>query len=316
MHDQMLMTLHIRFSRSHGAHPALDGAAASCCLRTTTTTINMSLTIQSQNKVFEGVLTKYSFRSKVLGGLEAKMNVFLPESANAGHKVPVLYFLSGLTCTEDNAAQKGHFFEAAAKEQLAIVFPDTSPRGANIPGEEDSWDFGTGAGFYVNATKEPWNKYYNMYDHVLKEIPQLIASEQIPIDVSRASIFGHSMGGHGALVMYLREQAHFRSVSAFAPICHPTNCETGKKLFEGYLAGGIDDGKQYDAAVLLSKLESSRQVDVLVDCGLNDNFYKQKQLQPESLVEAGKRSGIDTARIQVRLHDGYDHSCTSIANKL
>lgn len=270
----------------------------------------MSLSIVSQNKVFSGLLTKYSFLSSVLGGLEAKMNVFVPKEASASNKVPVLYYLSGLTCTEDNAAQKGHLFEAASQKQIAIVFPDTSPRGANIPGENDSWDFGTGAGFYVNATREPWSKHYNMYDHVLKEIPDVIAKNEIPIDVSRASILGHSMGGHGALVLYLREQGTFRSASAFAPICHPTNCDTGKKMIQGYLAGGIDEGKQYDASILLSQQDKTRPLQILVDCGLADNFYQQQQLQPEALVDAAFKSGVDTSRIQLRLHEGYDHSCT------
>lgn len=141
----------------------------------------MSLTVRAQNRVFDGVLTKYAFNSEVLGGLSAAMNVFVPPQAREGTKVPVLYYLSGLTCTEDNAAQKGHLFGAAAKEGLAIVFPDTSPRGANIPGEEDSWDFGTGAGFYVNATREPWSKHYRMYDHVLREIPAVLQQANIPI---------------------------------------------------------------------------------------------------------------------------------------
>lgn len=146
----------------------------------------MSLNVVSQNKVFGGVLMKYSFQSDVLGGLEAKINVYLPPLAVAGSKVPVLYYLSGLTCTEDNAAQKGAFFGAASSEQLAIVFPDTSPRGAGIPGEDDSWDFGTGAGFYVNATKAPWNKNYRMYDHVTKEIPHKLQEAGIPLVRSHA----------------------------------------------------------------------------------------------------------------------------------
>ena len=271
----------------------------------------MSLTLRAQNKVFGGLLTKYAFTSEALGGLSANMNVYVPPQASNGAKVPVLYYLSGLTCTEDNAAQKGHLFGAAADEGLAIVFPDTSPRGANLPGEDDNWDFGTGAGFYVNATKAPWSRHYRMYDHVLREIPAVIEREGLPIDTSRASILGHSMGGHGALMLYLREPGTFRAASAFSPMSHPTNSSLGQKLINGYLEGGIEEGKAYDAAELLSQVDSSRDVHILVDCGLNDGFYKDKELQPESLTEAAKRSGIDAERVQVRMHEGYDHSCTS-----
>lgn len=142
----------------------------------------MSLTLKSSNKTFDGELRKYTFKSKVLGGLDANFNVFLPsEAVNGGQRVPVLYFLAGLTCTEDNAAQKGGFHERAAKEKIALVYPDTSPRGAKIEGEDDSWDFGTGAGFYINATKTPWSKSYNMYDHVTKELPEVIKASDIPV---------------------------------------------------------------------------------------------------------------------------------------
>lgn len=270
----------------------------------------MSLKVLSQNKVYDGFLTKYSFVSSVLGNLEAKMNVFVPAQASASNKVPVLYYLSGLTCTEDNAAQKGHMFKAAADEQLAIVFPDASPRGAGIPGEDDSWDLGTGAGGFVNATREPWSKHYHMYDHVVKEIPDVIQKSNLPIDTGRASVLGHSFGGHGAMIIYLREQGKYRSASAFAPICHPTACDVGKKLFENYLAGGVEEAKQYDTAILLSQQDPKRHLDILVDCGLNDNFYKDNQLQPESLIDSARKSGIDSSGISVRLRGGYDHSCT------
>ena len=275
----------------------------------------MSFSVQSQNKVFDGVLTKYAFNSSALGGLETKINVFVPPKASASAKAPVLYYLAGLTCTEDNGAQKGAFFEAAAQEGIAIVFPDTSPRGANIDGEDESWDFGTGtwtsltqgAGFYLNATKSPWNKYYNMYDFVTKELPEKLKTSDLPLDLEKASILGHSMGGHGALVLYLRKFGTYRSVSAFSPICHPIACPWGEKAFNGYLEGGVEAGKEYDAVELLSKLGKTN-VDILVDCGLADNFYKQKQLLPETLSEAAKKAGIDASRVQVNLREGYDHS--------
>ena len=141
----------------------------------------MTLTTKAQNRVHGGVLTKYSFKSDALSGLDANMNVFVPPKATADAPAPVLYYLSGLTCTEDNAAQKGNFFEAAAAKNIALVFPDTRPRGAGIPGEDDSYDFGTGAGFYVNATQEPYSKHYRMYDHVAYEIPKVIDASDLPI---------------------------------------------------------------------------------------------------------------------------------------
>lgn len=266
----------------------------------------MSLTVQSENKVFDGVLTKYAFTSSALGGLETKVNVYVPPKASASAKAPVLYFLSGLTCTEDNAAQKGSFFEAAAKEGIALVFPDTSPRGAGIEGEDESYDFGTGAGFYLNATKAPWSKNYHMYDFVTRELPQKLKESDIPLDHARTSITGHSMGGHGALIIYLRELGTYRSASAFSPICHPTACPWGEKAFNGYLEGGVEAGKAYDATELLGNLDASAKVDIYVDCGLADNFYKQNQLQPEALVEAAKKS--NKSSVEVHLREGYDHS--------
>ncbi|WFD43714.1 S-formylglutathione hydrolase [Malassezia psittaci] len=268
----------------------------------------MSWSVQSQNKVFGGELIKVAFKASSLGDLETKLNVFIPPNVNQGEKVPVLYYLAGLTCTEDNGAQKGGFLHAASQEKIAIVFPDTSPRGAKIDSEDDSYDFGTGAGFYLTATKKPWNKYYNMYDLITKEIPEKIQQSELPIDLERSSIFGHSMGGHGALVIYLRELGTYRSASAFAPISHPTKCPWGDKAFNGYLEGGLEEGKKYDAAELLGQLKSPADVRILVDCGTADDFYKQKQLQPESLLDAAKNAKIDKDCVQVHLRDGYDHS--------
>lgn len=202
-------------------------------------------------------MTKYSFTSKVLGNLPANFNLFTPPGNS---KAPVLIYLSGLTCTEDNGAQKGGMFEAASQEGIALLFPDTSPRGAKIEGEDDAYDFGSGAGFYVNATKEPWNKHYHMYDHVTKELPQVLSAEKgSELDFSRVSIFGHSMGGHGALTIYLKEGTQkYKSVSAFAPITHPTACPWGEKAFGGYLAGGVEEGKQHDATELIAKTSGQK----------------------------------------------------------
>ncbi|KAJ1019539.1 hypothetical protein NDA18_006019 [Ustilago nuda] len=266
----------------------------------------MSFNKKSSNKVCGGSLTKYSFISSSLGSLETKINVFLPSSAaKDGKKVPVLYYLSGLSCTEDNAAQKGGFFNAAEKAQIALVFPDTSPRGANVDGEDESYDFGSGAGFYLNATKEPWSKAYNMYDYVVKELPKKLEENNLPIETSRASIFGHSMGGHGALCLYLKNRSQYRSASAFSAICNPTACAWGKKAFQGYLTNGLCEGEQYDATLLLK--QTWEQPNILIDSGTADDFYKQGQLLPENLQKAAQEKGFGKG-VEMRLQDGYDHS--------
>ncbi|EST09389.1 putative esterase [Kalmanozyma brasiliensis GHG001] len=262
----------------------------------------MSLNKKSANKVSGGTLTKYSFTSSSLNSLETAINVFLPSSAVSGSKVPVLYYLSGLTCTEDNAAQKGGFFNAAEAAQIALVFPDTSPRGAKVDGEDESYDFGSGAGFYLNATKQPWSAAYNMYDYIVKELPSKLG--ELPIDTSKASIFGHSMGGHGALTLYLKNRGQYKSASAFSPICNPTACPWGKKAFEGYLENGLKEGEQYDATLLLK--DAQDQPGILIDSGTADDFYKQGQLLPENFQKVAEEKGFKN--VQVRLQDGYDHS--------
>jgi len=271
----------------------------------------MSLEKVSSNKAFGGELTKYKFSSAALGGLNANFNLFLPGNAAQG-KVPVLVYLSGLTCTEDNGAQKGGFLGDAAKEGIALLFPDTSPRGAGIEGEEDDWDFGTGAGFYLNATNPKYAKHYNMLTHVTEELPKVIQEAGLPIDWSRQSIFGHSMGGHGALTLYLNSKLsgakQYRSVSAFAPISNPVNCPWGQKAFGGYLAGGVEEAKsKYDATELISKM-GKEPVHILIDFGTADNFYKQGQLLPENFLKAARDVGYDEVQVRVRSQEGYDHS--------
>jgi len=261
----------------------------------------------STNKVCEGELTKYKFKSAALGGLDANFNLFLPPNASIA-KVPVLVYLAGLTCTEDNGAQKGSFFGVASAQGIAILFPDTSPRGADILGEDDDWDFGTGAGFYLNATKPEYAKNYRMLTHITLELPQIIETAGLPIDFKRQSIFGHSMGGHGALTLYLASKTkQYRSASAFSPICNPSQCPWGEKAFNGYLQGGVEEGKaQYDATELISK--SKEPVHILIDFGLDDNFYKQGQLLPENFLKAARTAGYDEVQVRVRKHEGYDHS--------
>lgn len=270
-------------------------------------TWTMAWTTESENKTFGGVLAKYAFSSESLGGITTRINVFVPPGATDKAKVPVLYYLAGLTCTEDNGAQKGGFFETAAKEGIALVFPDTSPRDTGIEGEDDEEDVGTGAGFYVNATRAPWSKYYHMYDFVSKELPKKLADSDLPIDTARASIMGHSMGGHGALVLYLREPEKYRAVSAFAPVCHPVASPLGQKAFPLYLEGGLDEGKAYDAVELLGQRKQGERVDIYVDCGLADNFYNEKKLLPEDLVEAAAKAGLSSG-VQVNMREGYSHS--------
>jgi len=262
----------------------------------------------STNKVFQGMLKKYSFTSAALGGLKANFNLFLPVNAGAEHKVPLLVYLAGLTCTEDNGAQKGGFFETAAAEGIALLFPDTSPRGAGVEGEDTDWDFGTGAGFYLNATQPKYARYYNMLTHVTMELPAVLEHTGLPIDLSRQSIFGHSMGGHGALTLYLGSKTkQYRSASAFAPISNPSQAPWGHKAFSGYLQSGIEEGKaNYDATEMITK--TKEPVHILIDYGTGDNFYKSGQLLPENFLKAARDAGHDEVQVRVRSQEGYDHS--------
>ncbi|KAK7064376.1 S-formylglutathione hydrolase [Favolaschia claudopus] len=267
-----------------------------------------NLELLSTNKVrYGGELRKYKFKSAALGGLDSNFNLYLPPQVASG-KAPVLVYLAGLTCTEDNGAQKGSFFGPAAAKGIALLFPDTSPRGAGIEGEDADWDFGTGAGFYLNATNPKFSNHYNMLTHVTLELPQILEAADLPLDLSRQSIFGHSMGGHGALTLYLASKTNqYRSASAFSPICNPVNCPWGQKAFNGYLQGGVTEATdQYDATELIKK--HKEPVRILIDYGTGDNFYKQGQLLPENFVKAARDTGHDEGQVQVRSQDGYDHS--------
>jgi len=251
-------------------------------------------------KVEGGKLQQLSHWSDVCQ-CEMTFSIFLPElKSRTGPPPPVVFYLSGLTCTDENARTKAHFARAAAEEGLCVVFPDTSPRGVNIPGEDDSYDFGSGAGFYVNATVEPWARHYQMYDYVTKELPGVIESFYY-VDMERQSIMGHSMGGHGALVAHLRNPGRYKSVSAFAPISHPTSSDWGRKQFEGYL-GSMDAGKAYDAVVLADSYQGPK-VPLLVDQGTSDPFLES--LQVDKLYDAFKRNGLP---IELRMQPLYDHS--------
>ena len=252
----------------------------------------------SEHKCFGGVQGYYGHASKEIG-LEMKFAVYQPPQA-AADRVPVLYYLAGLTCTEETFAIKAGAQRVAAELGLLLVAPDTSPRGANIPGEADTWDFGVGAGFYVDATREPWSKHYRMYSYVTRELPKLIAAK-FPADGSRQGIFGHSMGGHGALVCALKNPGQYRSLSAFAPIAAPMRCPWGRKAFKGYLGEDQAQWREYDASELVKRAPFPGAV--LVDQGLADKFLGD-QLFPEVFEAACRQSG---QKLTLRRQEGYDH---------
>ncbi|ORX56352.1 S-formylglutathione hydrol [Hesseltinella vesiculosa] len=260
-----------------------------------------SLTKLSSNKTFGGHVIKYEHASTELD-CTMKFNVFLPKEADQS-PVPAIYFLSGLTCTEDNFIQKSGAMAEAAKHGLALIAPDTSPRGVSIEGDSDSWDFGTGAGFYLDATDPKWAKHYRMYSYVSKELPELI--KQLPIDATRVSIMGHSMGGHGALSIFLKNSAQYKSASAFSPIANPMNCPWGQKAFSNYLGDNKDEWEQYDTVELLKSFQGQHN-HVLVDVGTSDNF-----LQGELKIDTLQQTVDDLGRAdqwKIRYQEGYDHS--------
>lgn len=219
----------------------------------------------------------------------------------------MLYWLSGLTCTDENFITKSGAQRVASSEGVALIVPDTSPRGLNVDGESDSWDFGIGAGFYLNATQDKW-KNWQMYDYVVKELPELLTENFPQLDTSRASIFGHSMGGHGALTIYLKNLDKYKSVSAFAPIANPMNCPWGHKAFSGYLGDNKTDWEEYDATFLISKFNNVPAT-ILIDQGEDDKFLHD-QLQPYKFEEACQKANVP---LLLRLQPGYDHSYFFIA---
>jgi S-formylglutathione hydrolase len=235
-----------------------------------------------------------------------RFGVFLPPQAEAG-AVPVLYWLSGLTCTEENFIVKAGAQRVAAELGLALVVPDTSPRGLKIPGESESYDFGLGAGFYVDATQAPWSGGYRMYSYVTGELFQLVAAK-FPVDSARVGVFGHSMGGHGALTVALKNPGQYKSVSAFAPISSPMRCPWGEKALTGYLGPDRAAWREYDSTALIEK-RGWRGPPLLVDQGASDPFL-ESQLKPALLEEACALAGV---ALELRLQPGYDHSYFFIA---
>jgi S-formylglutathione hydrolase len=252
----------------------------------------------SSQKAFDGHLNRYQHRSEVLD-CDMIFGAYLPPQAEAG-PVPVLWWLSGLTCTDENFMQKAGAQKLAAELGMAIICPDTSPRGTDLPGEHESYDLGSGAGFYVNASEAPWSSHYRMYDYVTQELPLLVASE-LPAN-GRQSISGHSMGGHGALICALRNPGMYQSVSAFSPICHPSVCSWGVKALSTYLGDDRNAWSDWDATQLIQG--AKEQLPILIDQGSDDEFLSE-QLKPGSLEQAC----IATHHpLELRIQDGYDHS--------
>src|SRR5215471_1074408 len=255
----------------------------------------------SQHQCFGGTVGFYRHASKAIGA-PMRFSVFVPKQGS-GHRVPVLYYLAGLTCTEETFMIKAGAQRVAAELGIALVAPDTSPRGVKLPGDSDSWDFGVGAGFYVDATVEPWSRHYRMYTYVTQELRALIES-QFPANPSRTGIFGHSMGGHGALTIALKNPDRYRSVSAFAPIAAPKQCPWGQKAFSGYLGPDRGQWANYDATELVAQVkDAARRPHILIDQGLSDQFL-QTQLHPHLFEEAARKAGYP---LQLRRHEGYDH---------
>ncbi len=259
----------------------------------------------SQYKSFDGKLGFYSHASSSCNG-EMRFAVYQPPQA-AEKPVPVLYFLSGLTCTEENFMVKAGAQRYAAEYGLMLVAPDTSPRNTGIAGEDDEWDFGTGAGFYVDATVEPWRSHYQMYSYIVQELPALIAAN-FPIQPEKQGIFGHSMGGHGALVCALRNPNLFKSVSAFAPIVAPMRCPWGQKAFSRYLGNNQESWRDYDASELVQKLGYHSQI--LIDQGTDDKFLAE-QLFTDIFAQA---CTAVNQPLNLRYQTGYDHSYYFIAS--
>jgi len=257
------------------------------------------------NQSFGGQQLRYKHQSAVLN-CEMTFSIYLPPQAKTG-PVPVLYWLSGLTCNDENFVQKAGAQQHAAEHGIAIVCPDTSPRGDGVADDpEGAYDMGLGAGFYVNATQKPWAEHYQMYSYITDELPALINGE-FPVDSQRASISGHSMGGHGALTIALKNPDRFKSVSAFSPICSPLNCPWGDKVLSNYLGDDRQVWEQYDGVELVK--QATEHLPVLVDQGEADNFLVE-QLKTELLIDAAQQAQYP---MQIRMQPNYDHSYFFIA---
>ncbi len=263
------------------------------------------LELISEHACFGGVQRFYRHHSTAIG-LPMRFAAFIPP-AEPGAKLPAMMYLAGLTCNEETFMTKAGAQRVAAREGLILIAPDTSPRGANVAGESASWDFGASAGFYVDATQAPWRQHYRM-DSYITELRALVVAE-LDADPARVGIFGHSMGGHGALVLALRRPDLFRSVSAFAPIAAPSQCPWGRKAFGGYLGDDQSAWAAYDASKLMAGMQAPFPQGILIDQGLADKFLAE-QLHPEAFEAACASAG---QRLELRRHAGYDHGYYFIA---
>jgi len=258
------------------------------------------------NRVFGGWQKQFQHSSQTLN-CSITFSVYLPPQAKTGEKVPVVYWLSGLTCTDENFSTKAGAQRIAAELGLAPIMPDTSPRGEDVPDDKDgAYDLGLGAGFYVNATEPPWNSHYRMYDYVTQELPALV-KEHFPV-TGKQAISGHSMGGHGALMIALKHHGQFVSASAFAPITNPVNCPWGEKAFSHYLGDNRDAWKTYDSTELIAA--GADVLPVLVDQGTKDNFL-EAQLNTEKLISVCRERDFPA---EIRYQEGYDHRYYFIAS--
>jgi S-formylglutathione hydrolase len=257
-----------------------------------------AITLVSEHACYGGVQRFYRHDSREVRG-PMKFAAYLPPQARSG-PVPVLYFLSGLTCTEETFCIKSHAQQSAAEWGLMLISPDTSPREPRLPGDADGWDFGYSAGFYVDATQAPWSQYYRMYSYVVRELPE-IAAAHLPARPGATGIFGHSMGGHGALTLALRNPSLYKSVSAFSPIAAPMQSPWGQKAFSNYLGADKQAWREYDASELVAR--KSYPGPILIDQGTADQFLAV-ELLPEKFAAAAARSG---QQLNLRMQPGYDH---------
>ena len=264
----------------------------------------MALETVSENKAHGGVQGVYSHASDECG-CEMTFSLFMPPH-HEGERVPLIWYLSGLTCTHANVTEKGEFRRACAESGVAFVAPDTSPRGDGVPDAADEYDFGKGAGFYLDATREPWRKHYRMRSYVERELPEILAAN-FPVDMDRQSIMGHSMGGHGALTIGLRNPERFRAISAFSPIVAPSQAPWGEKALGRYLGDDRKTWREYDAVALIE--DGARHEHLLVDQGTADQFLDE-QLQTHRLGGACDANGMEAT---IRMQEGYDHSYYFIA---
>jgi S-formylglutathione hydrolase len=259
----------------------------------------MTIEIVGENRAHGGrqLVAKHASAAT---GTDMTFSLFLPPQAGAGGKLPVVWYLSGLTCTHANVTEKGEYRAACAEQGLIFVAPDTSPRGADVP-DDEAYDFGQGAGFYVDATEQPWASHFKMWSYVTEELPALVGAE-FPADMERQGIMGHSMGGHGALTVALRDPGRFRSVSAFAPIVAPSQVPWGRKALAGYLGSDETAWRKHDSVALVE--DGARLDELLVDVGTADQFL-ESELKPELLERACREAGI---ALTLNRREGYDHS--------